>query len=201
MDIEILIGNCNGRESHILHEIANWKLLRFHFVRYDFDSCQPTVMKMFFFWIEFIAVSHRFSSFARFFAWFSTANTLRNLPIRYLCEIAICKVHVFQFCKSIIGGHQMNGLFLFSFNFTKKNAHWKELKRSWLRMDSLFVVCLFVRSYQQGSIPTLLFALIDAGPKQLPFFAFFASRILKVRTKRIKQYYCMRALFLSSGPV
>lgn len=148
MDIEILIGNCNGRESHILHEIANWKLLRFHFVRYDFDSCQPTVMKMFFFWIEFIAVSHRFSSFARFFAWFSTANTLRNLPIRYLCEIAICKVHVFQFCKSIIGGHQMNGLFLFSFNFTKKNAHWKELKRSWLRMDSLFVVCLFVRLQQ-----------------------------------------------------
>lgn len=100
------------RESHILHEIANWKLLRFHFVRYDFDSCQPTVMKMFFFWIEFIAVSHRFSLFARFFAWFSTANTLRNLPIRYLCEIAICKVHVFQFCKSIIGGHQMNGLFI-----------------------------------------------------------------------------------------
>lgn len=76
---------------------------------------------------------------------------------------------------------------------------WRGVGSEWIRF--LLFVCSFVCNKQQGSIPTLLFVLIDAGPKQLPFFAFFASRILKVRTKRIKQYYCMRALFLSSGPV
>lgn len=129
-----------ARESVTLHEIANWKTssISFRSLRFWFVPTNGHENVLRYWWVLLL---DRSSPISKVFAWFFTANTLRNLPIRYLCEIAICKVHVFQFCKSIIGGHQMNDLFLF--HFSKKNMR---IEKSWrgVAWNGFAFCCLFV---------------------------------------------------------
>lgn len=62
---------------------------------------------------------------------------------QWLCKIAICEVHVFQFCKSIIGAQNEWWFFIIK-KMMEKNTYWKEKEELLTRMDSF--CCLLDRA-------------------------------------------------------
>lgn len=138
------------------------------------------------------SVSHRLNLPS--FIWFFTANTLRNLPIRYLSmvlrKLPFAKCVSFNFASQL-SGHKM----IFTFKKWEKQLIEKR-KRGPERTQNGFSFCcfdLFV-CCSPGSIPTLLFALVDAAAaasEQLPFLpstpnaSYSLLHASKIRTKCI----------------
>lgn len=90
---------------------------------------------------------------------------------QWLCKIAICEVHVFQFCKSIIGAQNEWWFFIIKKMMEKKYILKRE--RGVAHQNGFFL--LFIG---QGSIPTLLFALVDDVRSSFLFFLFTPDCIL-----------------------
>lgn len=168
----VLIGDRQSNENHIAWKLPIEKFFD-SFIRYDFDSCQPRVMKISEHRLNrsFISSSahrkhFRFTSIFHIDFHGYVTQFINSLSFKWLLKILPFEVHVFRF---VLFFYQVNyrstkWMIVFHFNLRKENKHVYECvcvciekrKRNCSEWSSSFFLLMPV-------VPTLLFALADDG--------------------------------------